>query len=278
MQVVPADIAVRYKKLAEYCYAEVEDVVYHASHGHNASSMGDLLESPATYELRKANPVARTDPMLKGSVSHCIILQPHLYDLLYKVSPVVTKTSKRWKEFSEEWPNHTIISPGMADDCFRMRDACYANPTIKALLEKNKEWREVSIWVRHPETRLVCKIRPDMIGEDNYIYDLKTSIAPQWRAFKHSIWKWNYFISSPFYYDMANLAGLEVKGFRFIVVGSKPPHNTAIYELDFDWANEGRKQYLEALRSYRNYLTGDGWAGFSYGREIKTLTMGGQDE
>ncbi len=278
MQVVPADIAARYKMLAPHCYAGVENVVYHASDGKSSSQIPDLLESPATYNLRADNPVKQTEPMLKGEVTHCVNLTPDLFDLLYKVSPVVTKTSKRWKAFAEEWPNHTIISPGMADDAFRMRDALHANPRIHSLLEENKEWREVSIWVQHPETGLVCKIRPDMICDDQYIYDLKTSIAPQWRAFKHSIWKWHYYISSPFYYDMARIAGLDVKGFRFMVVGSKPPHNTAIYELDFEWANEGRKQYLEALRSYRNYLTGDGWDGLSYGREIKVLTMGSQDD
>jgi len=276
MQAVPQEISSTYDLLAPSCYAGVPNQLYHALPGISSSQIPDILESPATYELRQQNPPAQTDAMLKGEVTHTLVLQPQLYEKNFKVSPTKTK-GKAWAALAEKYPEHTIISPGMADDAFRMRDSLYANPTIRDLLEKNTEWREVSIWVNDPQTHLVCKIRPDMIV-DGVIYDLKTTISPQWRAFKHSIWKWNYFISAPYYMDMARIAGLDIHGFRFIVVGNKPPHNTAIYELDKDWMDEGRSQYREALNSYWNYLMGDGWSGLPYGREIKTLSMGAQED
>ena len=278
MQVVPSDIAARYKKLSEYCYAEVENVVYHAESGLSSSNLKDILISPSTYNQREKNPIKQSDPMLGGEVTHCLFFQPHLYELLYKVSPTKGKTTKAWVSCAEEWPNHTIISPQMADNAFRMRDSLYANPAIREIAGQNEEWREVSIWARHPETQLVCKARPDMIGANGIIYDLKTTISPSREAFRHSVRRYRYDLSSTYYYDVARLAGLDVHAFKFIVVGSNAPHLTAIYDLDFDFNSKGRRDYLSALRAYRNYLTGDGWDGLPYGRETTTLTMGYSDD
>ena len=277
MQVVPADIAAHYKMLAPNCVAGVENAIYHAEGGLSSTNLKDILVSPSTYHQREQVPIKQSDPMLGGEVVHCLSFQPHLYELLYKVSPTKGKTTKAWISCAEEWPNHTIISPGMADNAFRMRDALYANPAIHDIFEQNKEWREVSIWVQHPETKLVCKIRPDMIGDDGIIYDLKTTISPTKEAFRHSVLRWRYDLSSTFYYDMARLVGLNPPSFKFIVVGSNAPHLTAIYDLGFDFNSKGRGDYLTALRAYRNFLTGDGWDGLSYGRETTTLTLGFDD-
>ena len=64
----------------------------------------------------------------------------------------------------------------------------------------------------------------------------------------------------------------EISNFKFLVVGSKPPYLTAVYDINEDLLEEGREKTAEALDRYWNYKNGtDEWSGLSYGRETVTL-------
>jgi hypothetical protein len=79
-------------------------------------------------------------------------------------------------------------------------------------------------------------------------------------------------MQSAFYSDVCRINGMTISDFVFLVVGSKPPYLTAVYNLNEDLVEEGRDKYKTAAMSYRNYLdSSDKWDGLPHGREIVTL-------
>ena len=271
MSAAPKNITDKYEEVIPGVYGLVPNEEYHASEGINKSSICDIFESIAGYNLRKASPQKQTDPMLKGSAFHDLCLLPDVYKQTYLVGPTIGSKTKAHLKCVEENPDRTILTTGMADDVHYMRDALYDNPEIRGILDSDTILREVSMWVDDPFTGLLLKTRPDII-HDGVIYDLKSTIAPHARGFLHSVYKYSYHVQSAFYQDVARINGLKISNFKFLVVGSKPPYLTAIYDLNDDLVQEGRDKYREAFTRYEAYLSGkDRWDGLSYGRETVTL-------
>lgn len=271
MKAAPKSITGNYEEVIPGVYGLVPNGVYHTSEGISKTNICDIYESIAGYNLREASPQKQTDPMLKGSAFHDLCLLPDVYKQTYLVGPTIGSKTKAHEEFEAEHPDRTILTTGMADDVHYMRDALHDNPKIRKILESDTVLREVSMWVDDPITGLKLKIRPDIIY-DGIIYDLKSTIAPHARGFLHSVYKYSYHVQSAYYQDVARMNGLAIENFKFLVVGSKPPYLTAIYDLNDDLVEEGRLKYREALTRYSNYLSGaDAWDGLSYGRETVTL-------
>ena len=184
------------------------------------------------------------------------------------MGPTKTRNTKAWKEFESKHKNMEILTPAEWADIENMKSALMANPYISKILQSDSVWREISIWSSYEDSGIVCKVRPDIIV-DGWIYDLKTSNAPHWRAFRHSIFQYGYHVSAPYYVDICKQIGLDIHGFRFIVVGNKRPYNTAVYELSRELYLEGQNAYKDGLRAFMDYLmSDDGWDGFSYGRDV----------
>ena len=272
MKIVPPKIVANYKKLAPRCYAGVPNDVYHASNGINNSSFKHLVESPASYIYYRDNPDPQTSAMVLGSAFHdCVLLFGEFVDN-YLLGPTKGKTTKAWKEFKAKNPGNVILTPDEMDAIVSMKNAIYDNPYMGPMIDKEREWREVSVWARDPDTGLICRIRMDLFV-DGWIVDLKTALSPHRWGFKKSVWDYKYFIQAPFYVDMARAAGLDVKGFKFFVVGKRPPYSTVPYVLSEEWTDLGRQQYKEALQGYADYLMDPSWDGLPYGREPVVLGM-----
>lgn len=268
----PSNITKNYQEVLPGIYSLVPNSEYHSSEGLSRTNLCDIADySVSTYLMNKSKPDKPSDPLIKGSAFHDLVLLPEEYHKNYLVGPTKDKRSKSWKEFEKDNPGKTIITPGMADDIHYMRDALYDNPSIREILEADTILREVSIWAIDPITELLVKIRPDIIV-DGVIYDLKSSSGPHWRAFTHSVWSYNYHVQAVLYPDVAEWNGMTISDFEFLVVGSKPPYLTAKYRLNDDQLAEGEAKYLTALNTYWEYLNSDDkWDGLPYGRETVTL-------
>jgi len=267
----PKEIRSKYTEAMPGVYELVPNEEYHASDGLSKTTICQIHESIALYQMMRASPQKPTDPMIKGSAFHDLVLLPEVYKKNYLVGPTIGKATKAHKKCVFDHPHKTVITSGVSDDIYSMRDALYDNPGIKKILDSKTTLREVSIWVKDPITGLTLKIRPDLIS-DGVIYDLKSTIAPHSRAFLHSVYKYSYNVQSALYQDVSLMNGMKITNFVFLVVGSKPPFLTAIYDINLELLQEGRDKYREALERYSNYLlSSDKWSGLSYGRETVTL-------
>jgi len=254
------------------CYLGVPFLEYLDSVGISKSKISDINESVATMLYREAQPKKQTDAMLKGSALHDKVLLPDVFEKSYRKGPTNDKRTKKWHAFVSD-SDQQVLTPQMWQDVEDMSSALWENRSIREIITSPTVWREVSCWAHHPKYQVVCKFRPDIIV-NNWIYDIKTTGSPQWRAFRHTIFKFDYHVQAAFYRDMANMLGLDIEGFGFLVVGSRPPYDTALYTLDQELMDEGQRLYMEGLQAYSDYLTSaDRWSGLPYGREMVTIPM-----
>ena len=272
MSDAPTEIRDNYEEIIPGVYAGVPNEVYHASEGISCSGIKELGKSVEHYEWMKRFPLKQTDPMLVGSALHDLCLLPDTYDSTYIVSPTKGKTTEGYKKTKKDNPDKDILTATMGENVVSMRDALYRNPTVRNILQGDTTLREVSIWVKDPITNLLLKVRPDIIHK-GIIYDIKTTsggVEP--RGFLMNVYKYKYHVQDPFYGDCCSLNGMSIKGFKFLVVGSKPPYSTAIYDLNDELREKGRNYYEEALMRYKRCLTGEEtWKGLPSGRETVTL-------
>lgn len=267
----PQGIIDKYEQVLPGVFAGVPNEVYHASDGISKTNIVDIDRSVAHYNMSKQYPTQQTDAMLKGSALHDLCLLPDFYHKHYKVSPTKGKNTKGYKDFVKQYPDNDVLTPQMADDVKEMRDAIFANPTMRDVLKSDTVLREVSIWARDPVTGLLLKIRPDIIHR-GVIFDLKTTISPHPRAFIHSVYEYKYQVQAAYYLYVARLIGMQMDNFIFFAVGNKPPYLTAIYELNDDLVAEGEEFFRNSLSTYKKYLeSDDDWDGLERGRELVTL-------
>ena len=273
MDYTPKIIQDNAKKVHEGAYLNVDFMDYLAAVGISKSKICDINESVGTMLWKEEHPQKQTDAMLKGTALHDCVLLPDVYKEQYIKGPTNDKRTKKWHAFVSSHSPTTVLTPNMHADVTAMSSALWENDRIREIVKHPTVWREVSCWAHHPVFQVICKFRPDIIV-DNWIYDIKTTNAPQWRPFRHTVFQFHYHAQAAFYMDMARMLGLDIEGFRFIVVGSKPPYDTAIYELDDELMDEGRQFYTNGLQAYSDYLTSsDRWSGLPYGRDIVTIPM-----
>lgn len=267
----PQEIRDNYEEVMPGVFAGVPNDVYHASEGISKTNICDINRSVAHFLLSKRHPIKQTDPMLKGSALHDICLLPEFYASHYKVSPTKGKNTKGYKDFCAKYPDNSILTPGMVYDVKEMRDSLFNNPTIKHVLQSKSTLREVSIWAIDPVTGLLLKIRPDII-HDGIIFDIKTTVSPNPGGFLHSVYDYKYHVQSAYYQYVSSLIGMSIDNFVFLVVGSKPPYLTGIYDLNTELEESGEEFFRESLKTYSNYLNSDDkWDGLVDGRELVTL-------
>lgn len=101
--------------------------------------------------------------------------------------------------------------------------------------------------------------------------DLKTTSNASPRAFARSVANFRYQVQHSFYQDVLTAAGFEVNAFVFVAVESSPPYQVAVYILETDAVDLGRRLYQRDLATYRNCLSQDYWPGYS--DEVMTLTL-----
>ena len=175
----PKDISSRYNEILPGVYELVPNSTYHKSDGLSRSNVCDIEDSIKMYLMRKNNKEEPSDAMIKGSALHDLVLLPDEYKKNYVVSPVHTKSAKAYKKCIEDNPGKTVISIRDSDDIYRMRDALYENPTIKNILDQSSVLREVCIWVEHPVTGLLLKVRPDLIIDHTIKDKIRTNLQIQ---------------------------------------------------------------------------------------------------
>ena len=265
----PKIIQETYPEIIPGVYSGIPNEKYHEVDGYSHSNLVNIEKSISTYNYRKLHQET-TDAMIMGSAFHDLVLLPDEYKNTYIVSTVKGKNTKAYKDLVKDNPTKVVLTPGVADTIRRMRDSMMANPTMREHLESSTTLREVSIWAECPETRLIRKIRPDLI-HNGLIIDLKSSISPTPGGFRHSVFEYKYHIQSAYYQDTSKLIGLDIQDFLFFVVGKTPPYLTAIYNINEELLEEGRTRYMNALKRMAEYLVTEEWDGLEQGREVVTL-------
>ena len=257
---------------------------YHADTDHVGSSMMRAYDkSPAAYN---AYYVAETEPvppptaaMAFGSLFHCVVLEPELFDSLYRIAPgLKTRKSNAWKEqqAAAEADGLLLTLQADVDKAHVMREAVYRHPIARKLLEADGPVEEAVYWV--DGTGVPCKCKPDkwlMPGSLDGLHfdrvvDLKSAADPSPVGFRKSVVKYAYHCQMAHYLDGVKSKTGKPAWPIHIVCGNEYPFDVWIYELppsggSGSWRaidiQTGRTRNIETLSLLWHSLNSDVWRG-----------------
>lgn len=250
------------------------NIQYHYAPGISKSGLDMIARSPAHYQASQAIPRTETPAMRLGTAMHCAVLEPNRYpDRYIRAIDGIDRRTKEgknaWKEFEQQAQGKTILMIEEWDAVARMSESISIHQSASGLLMEGHS--EVSVFAELEGIQVKC--RPDWIREDGIVVDLKTTRNASPRAFAKSVANFRYQVQDSFYRDVITSSGFEVTAFVFIAVESSPPYQVAVYTLESEAVDLGRRLYQRDLATYRTCLSQDYWPGYS--DEVMTLALPG---
>ena len=161
-----------------------------------------------------------------------------------------------------------------------MAAAIEAHPIGGALFLSSPGEAELSAYWVDPETDLHLRCRPDWWRADGIVVDLKTTEDASREAFERSVLNYRYHVQAAFYLDgLAHaidqspdpLPVPTPREFVFLCVEKKPPHAVAVYRLDSETLELGRREYRRDLATLAQCIQADRWPG--YGDAVQILGL-----
>lgn len=243
---------------------------YEALDALNQTGAKLLLKAPAKYAHDKANPRKDSKALREGIMTHVAVLEPERF-ALFKPEPDCDKRTKEGKEVHAFWKSNLQPTdvPCKADEYDNALH--YADALRKALTAHNIVPLAVEVMLK-ADYIVPIKGSIDIIGEDGYLYDLKTTMEEATpKGFgRQMIWSDDFKLQAAWYLLLCKVAlGVRPKGFRFVVVEKEPPFLTAVFEMHQDLIAEGEMLMLQALKSYEACRSFNQWP--SYPSEVQVI-------
>lgn len=244
---------------------------YDATVALNYSGAKALLISGLHYKNYLAQTREATPALTIGSATHCAVLQPELYDSLYATAPegIDRRTSAgkaAWAEFATLNEGKTILK---AEDALQVDRVATA---ARELLAKHKV-TIVRAEVMYAVDYCGCPLKSaiDLIGDDGYIWDLKTCADASPRGWLQAVRQYRYNLQQHFYRTVYEIETKERPlGFRFACV-EKETLATAVYELGPELTSYAVADFEKAVSLYKSCSALDEWPGYS--DEVQTIDL-----
>lgn len=268
-------------ELPEGVHSGVPDDIYHADKTSLSASGAKLLlppSVPAKFRERMDNPPPSKPVFDFGKLVHKLVLgegagidvvqakdwrtkaAQDAKDKAQKAGliPVLVSEHDQAEQMAEQVEKHPIAGPLFRDNC--------ADSGPKA---------EISLCVTDPDTGVRLRARPDWITQRDgrlWLLDLKTTIDANPDTFGRSAHKWGYHIQCAWYVTVARMLELdESPAFLLVCVEKEPPYLVSVCEFDMDAYQLGKRQMLQAIRTYQECVTSGVWPG--YAPEIQSLSL-----
>lgn len=239
---------------------------YHRLPRASKSGLDKIAISPAHYKCRDSKEPSKA--MRIGTALHSLVLE----GIAPIVRPEFAGTGSRAAraEWDAAHAGALILSEDEAADVHAMSASIALHPIAGPAFARKDGRAEVSALWTCPETGVECKSRFDWLLP-GAIVDLKTSADASAAAFARSVASYRYHCQDAFYSQAAASCGLSVEHFLFVVVETAPPYAVAIYQLDDEARDIGRRLYLRDLRRLKECRERNEWPGYSTG--IETLSL-----
>lgn len=249
-------------------YPDISNKNYHSGPGISSSDLKELLRSPAHYRAYKANPIEPTAEMIRGTLLHTLILEPHMFEHNYAVGSFNIRRGKDYEKVVSENPGKIILSAEELTEATVIYEAfkeeVHKNPELQMLLDGDKE---CSYYWKDKNTGTLCKARPDIVNVPRgTIVDLKTTKDASFDAFQRQVVDLKYFLSASYYLrgvnEVANADVTPISRFVFVALETKPPYAVALYYLDAKAIEMGDRFVDKALQSYCDAVWNEDWRGY----------------
>jgi exodeoxyribonuclease VIII len=243
---------------------------YHAHLAISKSGLDLMSRSPAHYRFRAPRKPSRA--MELGTAIHTAILEPDRFAAEYMLlSGVDDRRSSVYKEATKQYGTERVLTGAEADQVAGMQESVAGNRHAQNMLRHADARTELSIITTDPVTGVPVKCRFDLLV-GNRALDLKSTADARPDAFCKSIANYRYHVQAAFYTDVFHWeTGDNLAAFGFFAVESDMPHANAIYVLDDDSLEFGRKLYRRDLDLYAECLNSGNWPALSLDPQILSL-------
>lgn len=260
-----------------YHYEEIQSKLaartrqeYEAIDALNQTSAKLLLKAPAKYAHDKANPRKDSKALREGIMTHAAVLDPEAF-AKFKPEPEVDKRTKEGKEVHAYWastlqPDDIRCKADEYDNALSYADA------VKAAMARYNIVPVATEVMLKADYMVPIKGSLDLIAEDGYIYDIKTTAEEATpKGFgRQLIWSDDFKLQAAWYLLLCKLNfGVRPKGFRFLVVEKEAPFLTAVFELHPDLIAEGETLMMSAIKAYEVCKSFNEWP--AYPTEVITI-------
>jgi hypothetical protein len=260
-----------------YHYEEIQSKLaartrqeYDAIDALNQTSAKLLLKAPAKYAHDKANPRKDSKALREGIMTHAAVLDPEAF-AKFKPEPEADKRTKEGKEVHAYWastlqPDDIRCKADEYDNALSYADA------VKAAMARYNIVPVATEVMLKADYMVPIKGSLDLIAEDGYIYDIKTTAEEATaKGFgRQLIWSDDFKLQAAWYLLLCKLNfGVRPKGFRFLVVEKEAPFLTAVFELHPDLIAEGETLMMSAIKAYEVCKSFNEWP--AYPTEVITI-------
>lgn len=248
---------------------DLSNSAYHAHPAISKSGLDLIARSPAHFMYRAPKEPSRA--MEIGTAIHTALLEPDRYKKEYVTVDCEDRRASAYKEAVKTLGSERVLTRGEADKIVGMSESVQGNPHAQALLQHDFAAFEVSIITKDPETGVDVKCRFDLLT-GNKALDLKKTQDARPDAFAKSVANYRYMVQAAFYSDVYRWeTGDELEAFGFLVVEEEMPHASAIYVLDDEAIQYGRKLYRRDLNRYAECLESETWPSVDQTPQVLSL-------
>jgi len=226
----------------------------------NWSTLRALAQSPLHYRHRLSSPPEETARMLIGRAVHTAVLEPDRFGETYAVWDGGRRAGKAWEEFAAAAGERAVLRADEAEAVSAMAVAVRSHPVAGPLLASGRA--EVTLTWTDQRTGLACKARPDWIGDDGGLVELKTMPTVEPAAVGAHVARLLYHCQLAFYaIGVEAVCGQRPTSVRLVAVEVEPPHDVGVYLVDDDVLYAGEDQVRELLALLARCRERDEWPG-----------------
>jgi hypothetical protein len=243
---------------------------YDAIDALNQTSAKLLLKAPAKYAHDKANPRKDSKALREGIMTHAAVLDPEAF-AKFKPEPEADKRTKEGKEVHAYWAS-TLQPDDIRCKADEYDNALSYSDAVKTAMARYNIVPVATEVMLKTDYIVPIKGSIDLIAEDGYLYDIKTTMEEATpKGFgRQLIWSDDFKLQAAWYLLLCKLNfGVRPKGFRFLVVEKEAPFLTAVFELHPDLIAEGEALMLSAMKAYEVCKSFNEWP--AYPSEVITI-------
>lgn len=235
---------------------------YHADLGWlSSSSFKKIVEDPAKFYqenvLGVREPEEEKGYLVEGSLTHSLVLEPHLVATEYARFPGLRKQGAEWEAFKAANSHLQIVSKPQFERAQAFYRAYKANKVAVSLIEQGGLSEHT---VAHPLDGVPCKVRADRINLDKgFILDIKTSsfsVDPD--GAKQTVMHWSYEMSAAFYCAVfESYYGRPFEWYWCFI--SKTDLDCQVYKMSYETRRKGQKMFKDGMDLYKQCLATGLW-------------------
>jgi hypothetical protein len=253
---------------------------YHSDRSRISNSqLSRLKESPKLYyqEYVLGKRGKATLAMLRGSMVHTLVLEPHLYPEIYAIAPKCDRRTKVGKEVYAEFEKTAhcfeVVAEEQHNEAELIANAILSHAEFAKCMSMIDEWAVVEKRIDFDWQGTPCRCKPDLLlPKHKLCVDLKTTADATPEGFAKSVASYGYHRQQAFYQHAIEQHYGEEFRFLFAVVETSEPYNAAVYELDAASVDAGRQEINLLLDELDRRTRDNDWTP-EYSKGIVPLTL-----